>query len=113
MRLAVAVLAAVLSACTPGTRFRPATVPVALAPYAGEVRVLGLLPPQGEYVTVGVVIADGVFLTEEVDMLDALKREAAAHGANAVVLQGKLQVTRKGSGGQEKRLAAWAIRTPD
>ena len=101
-----------LGACS-GVQFRPATTPVELAPFTGEVRVLERLPPASEYVPVGVVIADGVFLTKEADMLEVLKREAAVHGANAVVLQGRTKVTKTGAGGQEKKLAAWAIRTND
>ena len=101
-----------LVACSQA-RFTPATIPVELEPYTGEVRVLERLPPPNEYVAVGVVIAEGVFLTKQSDMLEDLKRAAARRGANAVVLQGKVKITKTGTGGEEKKLAAWAIRTND
>lgn len=111
-RALLALALATLGACS-GVQFRPATTPVELEPFTGEVRVLERLPQPSEYIPVGVATADGVFLTKEADMLAALKREAAAHGANAVVLQGKMQVTRTAAGGHDKKLAAWAIRTND
>lgn len=111
-RLTPVLVAVVLTACSQA-QFRPATTSVKLEPYTGEVRVLDRLPPPSQYLLVGVVIAEGVFLTDEATMFEALKKEAAARGANAVVLQGKVKVTKLGGGGEEQKLAAWAIRTED
>jgi len=103
------VLAAALGACA-GAEFRPSPTAPAFEPYSGEVKVLGRLPPADRFDRVGVVIAEGVNLTKKSSMLEQLKREAAARGANAVVLQGDVKTTVDSEGGKRKKLAAWAIR---
>ncbi len=41
---------------------------------------------------------------------DFLKEEAAKRGADAVVMQGPVKVTKEPDGSTSRRLAAWAIR---
>ena len=79
-------------------------------PTEGEVRILENLPSSDQFERVGVVTVDGVLLTKEAAMVDAIKREAAARGANAVVMQGPIKEMKDSSGGVQKTLAAWAIR---
>lgn len=107
--VAVLVLAAVLTGCV-GAEFRPTPTAPAFEPYTGEVKVLGRLPPAGRFERVGVVIAEGVKFTSKSTMLEQLKREAAARGANAIVLQSDVKTTPDSEGGERKKLAAWALR---
>lgn len=82
-----------------------------LAPWRGEVRVLDRLPPEGSYRLLGVVTVSGVALTSDERMFENLKDLAARRGANAVVLQSPIRDRRTGDGGEERTLAAYAIRT--
>jgi hypothetical protein len=43
-------------------------------------------------------------------MVAAVKKTAAANGADAVVMQAPIRVRKDSSGGVQKTLAAWAIR---
>ena len=106
----VVVLIAVSVACTSPAKFRPASDSANFPPYEGEVRVLENLPPSDQYTRIGVVIVEGVLLTKEASMVAAVKKEAAQKGANAVVMQSPVKVTKDPDGGTNKRLAAWAIR---
>ena len=106
----LSVLAMTFSGCTSPVKFRPATGAEKFPPYEGEVRVLENLPSSGQFRRVGVVVVEGVLLTKEDAMVDAIKREAAARGADAVVMQGPVKEMRDASGGVQKTLAAWAIR---
>ncbi len=80
-----------------------------LAPWHGEVQVLERLPPEGTYRLVGVVSVSGVALTSDARMFDDLRALAAERGANAVVPQGPIR-DRATGGGEERALAAYAIR---
>ena len=64
------------------------------------------LPPSGQYQRVGVVIVEGVTLTKDSAMVDAVKREAAKNGADAVVMQGPIKEARDAAGGVQRTLAA-------
>lgn len=99
-----------IGGCTSPVKFSPATGSEKLPPYEGKVRILENLPPSGQYQRVGVLTVDGVQLTKEAAMVDAIKREAAARGADAVVMQGPIKEMTDASGGIQKTLAAWAIR---
>ena len=101
--LAVSLL---LAGCA-SSDFRPAG-DVAAAPYRGTVRVLDRLPPEGTYQLVGIVTVRGVNLSSDARMFDQLKSRAAAQGADAVVPQSEI---RERAGGDERVLAAHAIRT--
>ena len=105
-----AVLMAAVSGCTSPARFTPASGSDGFPPYQGEVRVLENLPPSGQYERVGVVIIEGVLLTKEASMVAAIKKQAAASGADAVVMQSKIKITKNPDGSTRKRLGAWAIR---
>jgi hypothetical protein len=104
------VLMAAISGCTSPARFTPVSGSDGFPPYEGEVKVLENLPPSDQYKRVGVVIIEGVLLTKESTMLAAIKKQAAANGADAVVMQSKIKVTKDPDGSTRKRLGAWAIR---
>jgi len=98
------------SGCTSPAKFQPASGSGGFPPYEGDVRVLDNLPPSGQYKRVGVVLVEGVLLTKGADMVAAVKRKAAANGADAVVMQSKIKVIKNPDGSTSKKLAAWAIR---
>jgi hypothetical protein len=79
-------------------------------PYAGEVAVLERLPAEGSYKMLGIIIVRGVTLSSDERMFDQLKERAAAQGADAVVLQAPLRTEDNAHGGENRRLAAYAIR---
>jgi len=98
-----------IGGCTSPAKFQPASGGEAFPAYKGEVKVLENLP-SGGYKRVGVVVVEGVLLTQEADMVATLKKEAAAKGANAVVMQSPVKVIKEPDGSTTRRLAAWAIR---
>ena len=106
----VLLLAAFVSGCTSPARFTPSSPAEKFPPYEGEVRVLQRLPNAGQFERVGVVVVEGVQLTAEEAMMDAARKKAAQNGANAVVMQGPIQVTKDSAGGITQTLAVWAIR---
>ena len=108
--LMLAMFLAAVSGCTSPARFTPAVGAENFPPYEGEVRVLENLPSSGRFKRVGVVIVEGVQLTSDGAMMGAAKREAAANGADAIVLQAPIKSTRESSGTVRKTLGAWAIR---
>lgn len=110
LAVALVLLTAVLGACTNPARFTPASSSQNFPPYEGEVRVLENLPNSSQYQRVGVVIVEGVLLTKDASMVDAVKNEAADNGANAVVMQSAIKVTKNSDGSTRRTLAAWAIR---
>ncbi len=79
-------------------------------PYEGEVEVLNRLPLEGTYDLVGIVRVKGVALTSDERMFDELKERAAYQGADAVIPQGKIRTRPKSDGGEDRTLAAYAIR---
>ena len=103
------VLVLLLAGCAGAEFNRNANAPT-YPPYEGEVMLLGSLPPADQFERLGVVIARGVGLSTEERLRQQLKKAAARNGANALVLQSKLQTIPDGDGGSERRLAAWAIR---
>ena len=104
------VLMAAIGGCASPAKFQPASGAEKFPAYEGTVKVLENLPPSGQYKRVGVVVVDGVLLTKDADMISILKEEAAARGANAVVMQAPIKVTKEPDGGTTKKLAAWVIR---
>jgi hypothetical protein len=100
-----------LTACSTA-EFTPADPTKRFPPYEGEISVLKRLPPPSQFQQVGVVLVSGVNLTSQSKMVNALKKEAAKRGANAIVLQSNTNSLIDGSGGKQKRLAAWAIIVP-
>lgn len=106
----LAVLVAVISGCTSPAKFQPASGAEQFPPYEGKVKVLENLPPSNQYKRIGVVMVEGVLLTKESAMVAAVKEEAAENGADAVVMQSPVKVTKNSDGSTRKRLAAWAIR---
>ena len=66
---------------TPTGESRPA--------YAGAVKILKAYPEKGTYDEIGWVSADGDFNTPWSQLLGLLQKEAAAHGANAIVIEEK------------------------
>jgi hypothetical protein len=103
-------LVMVVSACTSPAKFTPASGSEKFPPYKGDVRVLENLPSSDQFRRVGVVVAEGVQLTSDADMVAAVKKEAAANGADAVVMQAPIKETTDSGGGVHRTLAAWAIR---
>ncbi len=106
----MAVVMTAISGCTSPATFQPASRSEEFPPYEGEVRVLENLPPSNQYKRVGVVIVEGVLLTKDAAMVASVKKKAAAKGADAVVMQSKIKVTKNHDGNTTKKLAAWAIR---
>jgi len=106
----MAVVMTAISGCTSPATFQPASRSEEFPPYEGEVRVLENLPPSSQYKRVGVVIVEGVLLTKDAAMVASVKKKAAAKGADAVVMQSKIKVTKNHDGNTTKKLAAWAIR---
>lgn len=106
----MAVVMTAISGCTSPATFQPASRSEEFPPYEGEVRVLENLPPSKQYKRVGVVIVEGVLLTKDAAMVASVKKKAAAKGADAVVMQSKIKVTKNHDGNTTKKLAAWAIR---
>lgn len=106
----VLLLIAAIGGCASPAKFQPASGAGKFPAYEGEVKVLENLPPSGGYTRVGVVVTEGVLLTKESDMVAILKDEAAKRGADAVVMQGPVKVTKEPDGSTTQRLAAWAIR---
>lgn len=106
----MAVVMTAISGCTSPATFQPASRSEEFPPYEGEVRVLENLPPSDQYKRVGVVFVEGVLLTKDAAMVASVKKKAAAKGADAVVMQSKIKVTKNHDGNTTKKLAAWAIR---
>lgn len=78
--------------------------------HVGAVEVLDKLPTPGSYDLVGVVVVRGVGLTSDERMFDQLRAQAAERGADAVVPQGEIRNRPTTEGGEERRLAGYAIR---
>lgn len=106
----MAVVMTAISGCTSPATFQPASRSEEFPPYEGEVRVLENLPASSQYKRVGVVIVEGVLLTKDAAMVASVKKKAAAKGADAVVMQSKIKVSKNHDGNTTKKLAAWAIR---
>lgn len=106
----LAMLIALFTGCTSPAKFQPATGSEQFPPYEGRVKLLENLPSSDQYERVGVVTVEGVLLTKESDMVAAVKKEAAANGADAVVMQSPVRVTKNSDGSTRRKLAAWAIR---
>ena len=58
-------------------------------PHAGSVKILKAYPEDGDYAEIGWVSADGDFNTPWSELLGLMQKEAASHGANAIVLEEK------------------------
>ncbi len=58
-------------------------------PHAGSVKILKAYPSEGDYTEIGWVSADGDFNTPWSELLGLMQKEAASHGANAIVLEEK------------------------
>ena len=86
----------------------PSTAPQAA--WAGEVRVLPRMPDDA-HILVGTLVARGGLGVDEADLIERILEDAAAAGANAVVMQGKMR-TRASTDGELSELAAWALRLP-
>ena len=108
---AVAASLLILSACT-DTKFTQNPTSESYPPYAGKVRVLTTLPSPGSFDRVGVVVVRGPESVSDERLLRDLLDEAAAKGANAVVLQGKVRSSPYKDGFTQRQLAAFALRLP-
>ena len=58
-------------------------------PHNGSVKILKAFPEAGQYQEIGWVSADGDFNTPWSELLGLMQKEAASHGANAMVLEEK------------------------
>ena len=102
--------ATLLAACTSAEFNRNASAP-SYPPYKGEVAVLTELPPADQFERLGVVVATGGDAGTESSLLRALKKRAAASGANAIMLQhDKVRELGTRGVGTQTKLAAWALR---
>lgn len=107
--LVMLALALALTACIEAD-YRPTSSTPTLPAFDGIVEVLKKFPP-GEHMMLGTLFIEGGLAVTKATMLNALRSKAAAVGANAIVMQGKLRST-KGPQGTRTKLAAWAIRKP-
>ena len=107
---ALIVIAAAIAGCASPATFQPSSGGQNFPPYEGEVRVLENLPSSDQYTRIGIVKVEGVLLTKEAEMVAKIKEKAADKGANAVVMQSAMKVTKNSDGSTTRRLAAWAIR---
>jgi hypothetical protein len=57
--------------------------------YTGAVKILKVYPEKGTYQEIGWVSADGDFNTPWSELLGLMQKEAAVHGANAIVIEEK------------------------
>lgn len=101
-------LAVLLAGCT-GNEFRASGTGI-FPPYDGPVELLQQLPQPGSYDLVGVVLIRGVGFTDDDRMFEQLRELAGERGADAVIPQGKIRDDPTAEGGQERRLAGYAIR---
>ena len=108
-RLVIMAMALTLAGCIEAD-YRPSSNSPALPPFDGPVEVLKKFPP-GEHLVLGTLFVEGGLAVGESTMLKALREKAAAIGANAIVMQGKLR-TSKGPDGTRTKIAAFAIRKP-
>ena len=104
------VVTAAIAGCASPATFQPSSGGQKFPPYEGEVRVLENLPSSDQYTRIGIVKVEGVLLTKEMEMVAKIKEKAADKGANAVVMQSAMKVTKNSDGSTTRRLAAWAIR---
>ena len=89
-RLQIAALAAAVLIMTVGcatVRFTPTGE--SYPPHSGTVKILKSYPSGTDYDEIGWVSADGDFNTPWSELLGLMQKEAAAHGANAIVLEEK------------------------
>lgn len=89
-RRLVAALAAAVLIMTVGcatVRFTPTGE--AYPAHSGTVKILKSYPSGADYKEIGWVSADGDFNTPWSELLGLMQKEAAAHGANAIVLEEK------------------------
>lgn len=107
-RIGLLLLAALVAGCT-SVEFVPTPSARPYHAYKGEVVVLDEFPPAGTFRHLGVVLVTGRSLSDDKRLLKALRKEAAVHGANAIVIQ-DAKVTRIVHGGTQTLKAAVAIR---
>lgn len=79
-------------------------------PYKGEVALLEKFPSPGSFERLGVITVKSHGISYDTTLADKISKDAAARGANAVVLQGKVRSRRDGDGHEVNVLAGWAIR---
>ena len=79
-------------------------------PYPGKVELLKKRPEPGSYDLVGVVTVTGVSFTSDKRMFENLRELAGSRGADAVIPQSDIKDRPKTDGGEERRLAGYAIR---
>lgn len=114
--LSLTALFFVLAAGCATVRFTPTgeTYP----PYGGSVKILKAFPEDGQFDEIGWVSADGDFNTPWSELLGLMQKEAAARGANAMVLEEQfttqLDTPQYGTGGNQQNdvrsITAVAIR---
>ena len=104
----ICTLVALLAACAED-EFRASGLD-SFPPHEGPVQVLAQLPQPGSYDLVGVVVVRGVGFTSDERMFEQLRAMAAERGADAVIPQGPIRNRPKTEGGEERRLAGYAIR---
>jgi hypothetical protein len=84
--LLLIIAAIIISGCaTPETHFTPADNKK-FEPYKGEVRLLDKMPEKKQYTVIGEIDAKAYPINPNDQIITYLKKEAAEHGANAIVL---------------------------
>jgi len=101
--------AALLAGCA-RSEYRAESQAPSFPPYEGKVELLESFPPAGTYDRLGVVTVEVYALSYSDTLTKKITGEAAARGANAVVLQGKVRTRRDAQGHETEILAGWAIR---
>ncbi|MCB1741894.1 MAG: hypothetical protein KDK91_16080 [Gammaproteobacteria bacterium] len=113
LRWTILLSVAVLAGCSQA-RFEPQAGGMSdrVTPFKGEVTVLRDHPPP-PFERLGVVIARGGGMTSDERLLDRLRDEAAARGANTLVLQSEKPLEQTtAEGHQVTRWAGFALHVP-
>ena len=103
-------IALTLTACVSSSNYRGESSAPTYPPYKGEVAILEKFPPRGTYERLGVITVRTEGVSYANTLRNRMRKEVAARGGNAVVLQGKEREGRDGNGHLYGILAGWAIR---
>ncbi len=107
-QLIVVLLPLLLMACA-NSEFSPSVNRGSYSPYQGDVNVLSQFPSTNTYIKLGTVTVTGGITHNQESLIHQLKLKAAAHGANAVVINHKLSGDFSFSKGYRSTISGIAI----